>query len=219
MMYNAQRRAVSVQDRIRALYSKAKVSGAPGGGHLDGTELEFRLGKKALLSIVDGVLSSASDGSSIDLHALVSGLSIDTTDEEPRVTLKQFHDVYVTEAGKDAVKAAAAAAAAAVDKSKDPHVDELYHAMDTDGDGTVSKVEFVEFVRAHKPKHGPFSKTAALQSIFGFDKMHEISRADFDTTFSRNMAKGLTPVAFEFRFTDGSGGESSPFDGLLTAEL
>ena len=115
--------------------------------------------------------------------------------------------------------APAIAAAAAVGKSEDPHVDELYHAMDADGDGTVTKVEFVEFVRAHKPKHGPFSKTAALQTIFGFDKMHEISRATFDKTFTANMAKGLKPVAFEFKFADGSGGESSPFDGLLTAEL
>ena len=219
MIYNSQRRAVSVQGRIKALYGKAKVSGAPGGGNLDAQELDSKLMKKALLSIVDGVISTASDGSTIDLHAIVAGLKIDTHDEEARVSMKQFHDAFVTEAGKDAAKAAAAAAAAAVGKSEDPHVDELYHAMDADGDGMVTKVEFVEFIRAHKPKHGAFSKTAALQTIFGFDKMHEISRATFDKTFTANMAKGLKPVAFEFKFADGSGGESSPFDGLLTAEL
>ena len=41
--------------------------------------------------------------------------------------------VYVTGAGKEAVKAAAAAATPAVD----PHVDELHHAMDTDAAARV----------------------------------------------------------------------------------
>lgn len=217
--YNAQRRAVSVMARIKALYSKAKATGVPAGGVLDAKELDYRLQKPALLSIVDGMVSQGSDGSTLDLHSLVVGLKIDVTDEIPRVALRDFHDSFVAEAGKSHAIVAAAAAAAAVGKSVDPHVDELYHAMDTDGDGVVSKVEFVEFCRAHKPKHGPFSKVSALCTAFGFDKEHEISRQAFDTTFTANMSKGLKPVAFEFSFADGSGGESSPYDGLMTAEL
>ena len=220
MMYNSDRRAVSVQARIEEVYSKALPSGLPAGGKLDAAEIGDRIQKKALLSVVQALVSTASDGSTIDLVALVTGLKIDLSfDGQPRVSLQQFHDAFVIEAGKDAAAAAAAAALAQVGKSVDPHIDELLEAMDADGDGSVSKVEFVEFCRANKPKHGPFSKVSTLQDVFGFNKLYEVTRQLFDDAFTANKEKGLRATAFEFNFKDGSGHDSSPYDGLVGTEL
>eukprot|EP00729_Bicosta_minor_P025709 gene25709-27135_t len=82
------------------------------------------------------------------------------------------------------------------DDEGDPRIDALYDLMDADGDGEVTKTEFVEFLRINKPKHGPFKSLPALQEAFGLTKKTFISRADFHSVFTSNEAVGLTIELF-----------------------
>jgi hypothetical protein len=153
-MYNSTNRSVLVIDRLKEVYNKAGANGVPDATTpLDAVELAAKFSKKELVAVVeqlstDGMLSTSADGSTLDLTDLVHKLKIQIGDGEPRVSLQQFHNAYVLEAGgRDAAAASAAAAAAAVGWSTDPHINELFDAMDVDSDGDVTKVEFVEFVR------------------------------------------------------------------------
>ena len=67
--------------------------------------------------------------------------------------------------------------------------------MDTNKNTFVSKMEFVEFLRTHKPKDGTYSSIAKLQSIFGLERSHEVKRADFYRVFETNP--GLEVSMFE----------------------
>ena len=79
-------------------------------------------------------------------------------------------------------------------------LDELFAAMDTNDDKAVSKHELVEFLREHKPKHGPWTSLAKLQTHFGVANLVSIDRAAFGEAFKRAHAIGLDPATFEFDF-------------------
>lgn len=63
--------------------------------------------------------------------------------EDGTITLKEFTDAFGT---------LLALEEAAVVDGGDPNVHKLFDAMDTDKDGIVDKIEFLEFIRLHKPK-------------------------------------------------------------------
>ena len=77
------------------------------------------------------------------------------------------------------------------------HLKALFDLMDANKNTFVSKMEFLEFIRKHKPKHGTYSSTAKLQSVFGLEKKHEVTRADFHHTFETHKGAGLDPSLFE----------------------
>jgi hypothetical protein len=87
--------------------------------------------------------------------------------------------------------------------------------MDTNKNTFVSKTEFLEFIRTHKPKHGPYASTAKLQSVFGLEKAHEVTRADFYRTFQAHKDAGLDVSLFQedapviVRATHAGGGKSA----------
>ena len=80
------------------------------------------------------------------------------------------------------------------------HVAELFKAMDVNSDGTVTKIEFLEFLREHKPKHGPWASIAKLQASFGLDTKTSVDLASFKSAFAAAKSKGLEPETFEYRF-------------------
>jgi hypothetical protein len=71
----------------------------------------------------------------------------------------------------------------------DPDVTTLFAAMNVSNNGKVSKFEYIEFVREHKPRgYGITGGTAVsvveLQSFFGFQNHHEISHDAFQKVFA-----------------------------------
>lgn len=86
------------------------------------------------------------------------------------------------------------------------YVEQLFNAMDALGlglkhlDGHVSKIEFIEFLKDHKPKHGPWSSVAKLQSAFGLIKHPSIDLAAFKAAFAKAEAEGLKPESFDYDF-------------------
>ena len=109
---------------------------------------------------------------------------------------------------KDAQASAASVAdeaPSALDSNEVAAVNKLYDAMDADGDGKVTQIEFVEFLRINKPTAGSFSPLAKLQSIFDLLKYQAINRDDFLTVFARGketgLASGLAANLFQARFS------------------
>lgn len=70
-------------------------------------------------------------------------------------------------------------------------VEELFAAMDTNGDGECTKHELLDFLREHKPKHGKWASTAKLQKHFGLASKIVITVADLREGF--RSAKDLRP--------------------------
>lgn len=102
-----------------------------------------------------------------------------------------------------AVQASAASltieAASALDSTEAAAVNKLYDAMDADGDGEVTQIEFAEFLRINKPAAGSFSSLAKLQTIFGLHNNPAISREDFHAVFAREKQAGLDVTLFQAR--------------------
>lgn len=70
-------------------------------------------------------------------------------------------------------------------------INDLYDSIDSDHGHQVSKIEFMEFLRQHKPAHGPFSSVAKLQTIFGLNKKAYITREAFHEAFENQKASAL----------------------------
>ena len=93
-------------------------------------------------------------------------------------------------------------------------VEHLFRVMDSDGDGAVTKTEFLEFIREHKPDG---STVAQLTAAFGLG--HTGSTLDWETfeeIFDRAATAGkgaLEPEAFGML----PGPGASPVDQLLGA--
>ena len=81
-----------------------------------------------------------------------------------------------------------------VSRSNDPNVEKLFRMMDADKDEAVSKTEFLEFIRKHKPKSGHWNSTTKLEEGFGLRKKHAINLAAFRAGFQR--CSGLKPTDF-----------------------
>eukprot|EP00729_Bicosta_minor_P006580 gene6580-5765_t len=96
----------------------------------------------------------------------------------------------------DAARPPQPAAASPLDSSEMAAVGKLYDAMDADGDGEVTQIEFAEFLRVHKPSSGPFSTVAALQGTFGLNEAPAISRGAFLAVFAREKENGLDANLF-----------------------
>ena len=79
-------------------------------------------------------------------------------------------------------------------KILDPNVEKLFRMMDTDKGGTVSKTEFLEFLREHKPKSGRWKSTTTLQEGFGLQKKDAINLDAFRVGLQR--CRGLKPTDF-----------------------
>ena len=58
-------------------------------------------------------------------------------------------------------------------------VDQLFAAMDKDKDGELTKFEYLEFMREHKPKHGPYASIAKRQAALRLDHAHFITKGAF----------------------------------------
>jgi hypothetical protein len=84
----------------------------------------------------------------------------------------------------------------------DPHVKELFAAMDVNGDDSVTKVEFLEFIREHKPRDAPWNSVAKLLTNFELDHHTSINRWAFAQAFEKAKSKGLDPEAFEYKFAN-----------------
>ena len=80
-------------------------------------------------------------------------------------------------------------------------VDQLFDAMDLNADELVSKFEFLEFLRMHKPKDGSFNSVARLTETFNFHKQAEINRIDFQQVFDK-LKSQLKATDFDFRFPE-----------------
>ena len=70
-------------------------------------------------------------------------------------------------------------------------IDKLFDLMDIDHDQNVTKFEFLEFLKEHKPTHGPFQSMAKLQTVFGFTNHSFINREDFHDVFELGRAQKL----------------------------
>jgi hypothetical protein len=67
-------------------------------------------------------------------------------------------------------------------------------------EGLVSKIEFLEYLREHKPKDEPYNSVAKLQTMFGFNSNTSIKKDKFVAAFEGLNPK-LTPAMFSF-YTD-----------------
>lgn len=132
------------------------------------------------------------------------------------IARKDFHAVFVSEevhgltidlfpmvagavGGSDSAAhalSAAAAALSALDIRETAAANKLYDAMDADGDGEVTQIEFTEFLRVRKPASGPFATVAILQDAFDLRKRTAISRTDFLAVFARERGNGLDANLF-----------------------
>lgn len=65
-------------------------------------------------------------------------------DEDGKVTLEDFTNAF---------KAKLAVDEASPEEAVDANVNKVYDFMDTNNDGVVDKIEFLEFIRVHKPKY------------------------------------------------------------------
>ena len=65
----------------------------------------------------------------------------------------------------------------------------LFDAMDSNGNGELTKFEFIEFMREHKPKHGMWSSVAKLQKELGLDRNPFINREQFREGYVRTWAR------------------------------
>ena len=88
--------------------------------------------------------------------------------------------------------------------------DQLFDKMDTDGNGELTKFEFIEFMRANKPTGGMWSSVAKLQGELGLGSEHFITREKFVAAINRAASKGLVVTDFQCmgdsESSSGSGG-------------
>ena len=68
----------------------------------------------------------------------------------------------------------------------------LFEMMDANKGGTVSKFEFVEFLREHKPTSGRWCNVAKLQEGFGMQNKTEITMDDFQAGFKKCVDLKIT---------------------------
>jgi hypothetical protein len=88
------------------------------------------------------------------------------------------------------------ASAGSAPPGQDPDVAILFEMMDANKGGTVSKIEFVEFLRVHKPKAGStWGNVAKLQAGFGLTNKSEIDMDAFQAGFKKCV--GLKVTDFE----------------------
>ena len=76
--------------------------------------------------------------------------------------------------------------------NQDTNVAMLFEMMDADKGGTVSKFEFIEFLREHKPKSGRWSNVANLQEGFGLHNKTEINMDAFQAGFKKCVGLKIT---------------------------
>jgi hypothetical protein len=98
------------------------------------------------------------------------------------------------------------------------HLKALFDLMDTNNNDFVSKMEFLEFIRENKPKHGPFSSTAKLQTVFGLTKASQVNREDFQRVFATYEVVGLEASMFDVSLGDEEDEGVEEFAGGFTAE-
>jgi len=72
----------------------------------------------------------------------------------------------------------------------------LFKMMDADGNDKVSKFEFIEFLRDHKPQKGRWGIVAHLQEGFGLTNKSEIDMLDFEYGFKKCAREGLRIMDF-----------------------
>jgi len=77
-------------------------------------------------------------------------------------------------------------------RNQDSNVAMLFEMMDADKGGTVSKFEFIEFLREHKPKEGRWNNVARLQESFGLNNKSEIGMDDFQAGFKKCIGLKIT---------------------------
>ena len=77
-------------------------------------------------------------------------------------------------------------------RNQDSNVAMLFDMMDADAGGTVSKFEFIEFLREHKPKAGRWGNVAKLQEGFGLMNKSEIDMDAFQAGFKKCVGLKIT---------------------------
>lgn len=78
-------------------------------------------------------------------------------------------------------------------------ISQLFAEMDIDGSNKVPKHRYLEFLREHKPKHGPWKSVAKLQRRLGLDKRHHIDLATFKAAVEKI---GIDVAEFDFNFSE-----------------
>lgn len=206
-LYNASRGSVNIRTRMHEVFRASDINGKP-VGILDHVELKTKWSKEKLVSALEGAITIKDDGERAYPQEVAAAVPEDASG---KISFQQLQDAFVS-----AMKIEVAAPVPMAIASK---VKQLFTAMDTDSDGMVSKMEFVEFIRENKPKYGPWSTVAKLMTGFGFAShgkgaLYEISPEGFQTAFDRlaSAPKGqqLSPEDFEFDFADGSDGMFMP---------
>eukprot|EP00729_Bicosta_minor_P018008 gene18008-11906_t len=186
-----------LRTRLIEVFQSADTHGVP-NGKLDIRELQHRLNLadfRAAVEGLDAVVDANGDGH-ITLSEIAEAMD---GDGDGTITLTEFQSVsggvhiqsraYKVFAEKLAREEAAA-------PTGDPNVNLIFDAMNANGDGNVTKHEFVDWLNVHKPKRGPWSKLPVLLKAFDLTKKANITKADFQTAFAK--AKGLEVALFQF---------------------
>jgi Ca2+-binding EF-hand superfamily protein len=201
-LYNQTGGAINIRTRLHEVFRASDVNGKP-AGVMDKVELATKVNKTELVLALEGCITAKDDGSRAYAQDVARSLSASA---EGTIVLQDLQDAFSL-----AMRIVVVAPTPMAISAK---VRQLFAAMDTNNDGMVSKMEFVEFIRQHKPRYGAFSTVSKLQSSFGFNDLYEISPEDFQIAFSK-LAEGskgqqLNPDDFEFEFADGSDGMFMP---------
>lgn len=143
-------------------------------------------------------------------------------DDDDSLTNTKHNPLYDSESGgeDDAPNRQPPARQPSRGVPQDPKVDVLFDRMDTNNNGKVSKIEFLEFIRAHKPPTGRYSSTAKLQTMFGLERAHEVNRNDFQRVFATYQEDGLQVSLFNVSLGNDTGDdEDGLYDGFSKEEM
>jgi hypothetical protein len=102
----------------------------------------------------------------------------------------------------------------AAEKGQRVAIDRLFDLMDVNHDNSVTKFEFLDFLKENKPLYGPFSTVSKLQTTFGLNDKTAITREDFHMVFSKCQKEGLTIDLFTIA-TAGIGEEATLGDDFV----
>lgn len=95
----------------------------------------------------------------------------------------------------------------------DGKVTELFNAMDANAKGKVTKHEFDDFLREHKPKHGPWASLTKIKTSCVYPKEASWDLAAFKQAMAAVKTKGLAPEMFDYRFKEAAAQEK--VDGVV----
>jgi len=173
-----------MRQELMAIFKAADTKGIP-DGKLNQAEILHRLNLADLRKTIpnfDRMVDTSGDGQ-VSMNEVYYFLD---KNEDGSVSMAEFVEAFTkplqeAEGGKMALK-----------RNQDTNVAMLFEMMDADKGGTVSKFEFIEFLREHKPKGGRWGNVAKLQEGFGLHNKTEIDMDAFQTGFKKCIGLKIT---------------------------